>query len=131
MRRVLASAAVGVVLLVAVGTWLLVRAGDDEPAGLTVTWSESEEHPACVYEPGGDTARAAIAIDGSVAVRTTVLITVTAYADENTSDLVGTGTRSVPVEGTVHETVRVTIPVDRPPHLDEDGVAACALDVQH
>ncbi|WP_156391257.1 MULTISPECIES: hypothetical protein [unclassified Nocardioides] len=131
MRRVVTLALAAVAVLAAVTTWWVVRDSDDDDhqdTGLTVTWSETEEHPACVYRPGSDRAEATIAIDGTVADEETVTVTVTAYADENTSDLVGTGTGRAQVDGTVHRSLVVTIPVDRPPHVDEDGVAACALD---
>ncbi|GAA1808580.1 hypothetical protein GCM10009795_062290 [Nocardioides hankookensis] len=129
MKRIVTIVAVAAALLAAVVTSLVVRGSADEPAtGLTVGWGGGEGRPACVYAAGDDSAHATIAIDGSVPHEQSVTITVTAYADENTSDLVGTGTRTVEVDGDVHESVDVTIPVDRPPHVDEDGVAACALD---
>jgi hypothetical protein len=56
-------------------------------------------------------------------------VTVTAYADENTSRAVGSSSRSVRVEGTVHQRLVVTIPVKKAPHIDEDGEAACRLSV--
>ena len=48
-------------------------------------------------------------------------VTVTAYADENTSKPVGSSSRTVQVEGTVDEPLVVTIAVEKAPHVDEDG----------
>jgi hypothetical protein len=123
----------GVLLLAAVvsGT-ALYRSSDDDPAAdptadLVVTWGGSEGHPGCVYDPTTDTVDATITIDGTAPDEVTVRVTVTAYADENTSKAVGSTSRSVQVEGTVHTALVVTIPVEKPPHVGEDDVAACRL----
>ena len=58
-------------------------------------------------------------------------MTVIAYADENTSEPVGSSSRSVQVEGTVHMHIVVTIRVEKNPHVDVDGETACALSVTY
>jgi hypothetical protein len=127
-RRALVFAAV--LLLAAVAGIVYLTRGDDPVRGLSVTWGGSEAHPCCVYDRAAGTVRATIAIDGSVRRSERVTVTVTAYADENTSDAVGSGTRTVAVDGTVHRNVVVTIPVTRSPHLDDDGIVACRLAVR-
>jgi hypothetical protein len=92
-----------------------------------VTWGGSEGHPPCVYDPASQSVEALVTVHHEGQRDDTVSVTVTAYADENTSDLVGTGTGSVDVDDTVTTTLDVTIPVERAPHVDEDGVAACRL----
>ena len=121
-----------VVLLAAVVPAIVIsRSGDDDepgPARLTATWDESEGDPACVYDAGSRSVEVKVVIDGEVPgdpVRMTV--TVAAYADENTSREVGSATDSVQVEGTVHERMLLTFPVERAVHIDEDGVAACRI----
>jgi hypothetical protein len=128
-RRVIVVA--GVVLLAAIGSGTaLYRSSDDHPtAGLTVGWGGSEGHPSCVYDPKDHTVDAKITIEGNAPRADEVTVTVTAYADENTSQPVGSSTRSVHVEGTVHMPLLITIPVEKAPHIDEDGVAACSLSV--
>lgn len=125
-RAVVAGA---VVLVAAAATAVVVARSDsgDDHAGLTVGWGGSEGHPSCIYDSGEGTVDATIAIDGSVSAPETVTVTVTAYADENTSRPVGSGSGSVDVDGTVHTSLVVTMSVARPPHVDEDGVAACSL----
>src|SRR5690349_4765168 len=131
-RRRIVFAAV-VVLLLALGSaaaWYRTR--DDDPAPrLTVTWGGSEGHPACVYDAASRTVVVELKLNGKPTRRGTIRVTVTAYADENTSAAVGSTTRSVPVDGTMHETLALTIPVEKPPHIDEDGVAACRLAVKY
>jgi len=110
----------------------LSGSSDDHPAPvLTVGWGGSEGHPACVYDPKVRTGDAKIAIEGSARRPGKVTVTVTAYADENTSEPVGSSSRSVRVDGTMHLTLVVTIPVEHAPHVDEDGVAACRLAVRY
>jgi hypothetical protein len=121
-----------VVLAVAVAATVLYRGSDDPPpAALTVTWAVSEGHPSCVYDPSGETVACTLTIEGEAPRPDTVTVTVTAYADENTSELVGSGQRTVRVDGTVRERLLVTVPVDRAPHVDEDGETACRLSVDY
>lgn len=133
-RRRLVAVGVGLVLLVVVVGAVLLTSGDDRPgrpaAHLVVGWGGSEGRPACVYDAADRTAVATIAIDGPAPPSGTVTVTVTAYADENTSRPVGSTSRTVRVDGTVHRSVVVSVPVTRAPHVDEDGVAACALAVE-
>ena len=130
-RRVLAL--VGAVLVAVIVVVALPVGRDDGPqaADLTVTWGGSEGNPACIYDEAGQSVEATITIDGEAGDGTAVTITVTAYADENTSRAVGSGTRTVDVEGTVHDSVVVPMPVTKPPFVDIDGVAACGLDVSY
>ncbi len=123
----------GVVLLAAIGAGiaLTLSSDEDETADLTVGWGGSEGHPSCVYDPEGHTADATLTIDGTAPRPVTVTVTVTAYADENTSQPVGSSSRSVQVEGTVHQPLVVTIPVERAPHVDVDGETACSLSVKY
>jgi hypothetical protein len=130
-RRLLVLA--GVVLLAAlVAGTALARGGDDHPtAGLEVGWGGSEGHPSCVYDPADGTAEATITIDGYMPRPKKLTVTVTAYADENTSQPVGSSSRSVRVEGTVHVRLVVTIPVEKPPLVDIDGETACGRSVKY
>jgi hypothetical protein len=124
-RWVVIIACLVVPAAVAVGAALLLS---DSPATrLDVTWGGSEGHPPCVYQAATRNVEAEIVVDYESLRHDTVHVTVTAYADENTSDLVGTGAASVAVHDTMTTTLDVTIPVLRPPHVDEDGVAACRL----
>jgi hypothetical protein len=111
---------------------LAVTAGcgarDEKPtAELKVGWGGSEGHPSCVYDAKDQTVSAKLTIQGSAPRPETVTVTVTAYADENTSDPVGSNTRSVRVDGSVHPPLIVNIPVDGVPHVDIDGETACKL----
>jgi hypothetical protein len=130
-RRVLVVA--GVLLLAVVVSGIALYRSSDEPAtgGLTVGWGGSEGHPCCVYDADVQTVDAELTIDGTAPRDGTVTVTVRAYADENTSKPVGSSSRTVHVEGTVHMPLLVTIAVERAPHVDEDGVAACTLSVQY
>lgn len=125
----------GVVLIAAaVAGTVLYRTSDgegDDPAAvpLTVVWGGSEGHPSCLYHPEEHTVDARIRIDGDASRRHEVTVTVTAYADENTSKPVGSSSRSVQVEGMVSMRFVITIPVEKTPHVDEDGIAACRLAV--
>jgi len=122
------------VLLLAILVYGIVqsRSRHDEPTtGLTVGWGGSEGHPSCVYDSKNHTVDARIAIEGTAPRPDKVTVTVTAYADENTSKPVGSGSRSVNVEGTVHRSVIVTVPVEKPPLVDIDGETACRLSVKY
>ena len=123
----------GVLLLAAIVAGIaLSRSGDDQSiADLTIGWGGSEGHPSCVYDPLDHTVDAKITIDGTAPGAEEVTVTVTAYADENTSKAVGSSSRSVHVEGTVHLPLVVTIAVEREPHVDVDGETACRLSVEY
>lgn len=123
----------GVVLVAAAaGATALYCSGDDEPSpGLTVTWGGSEGNPSCVYDPDAETVDAKLTIDGEAPWPEEVTVTVTAYADENTSKPVGSSSRTVEVEGIVHMSFTVTIPVERAPHVGEDSETACSLSVKY
>ncbi|RNL81096.1 hypothetical protein [Nocardioides marmorisolisilvae] len=126
MRRVL------LVALALSATGLVGACGKSEPpAPLHVTWRESEGHPACVYDAQRRAVTAKLVITGDAGTRKRVAVTVTAYADENTSVPVGSTGGSVPVHGTMHLPVDFTIATTDPPHVDEDGVAACRLSVRY
>ncbi|MDX6232665.1 MAG: hypothetical protein QOH68_1661 [Nocardioidaceae bacterium] len=124
---------VGVMLLaVLVSGIAMARDSDDHPiAGLEVGWGGSEGHPSCVYDPADGTAEATITIDGYTPRPKKVTVTVTAYSDENTSQPVGSSSRSVRVEGTVHDRLVVTVPVEKPPLVDIDGETACGRTVKY
>jgi len=130
-RRWRSAVLVAAVLLVTavVAAWFVLREGDEPGPGLTFGWGGSEGHPSCVYDPKTDSVDATIAIDGTAAEPSSVRITVTAYADENTSEAVGSGSKTVRVEGDVHEHVIVTMSVAKPPEVDIDGETACRLSV--
>lgn len=70
---------------------------------------------------------AAVVVDGEAPEPGEVVVTVTAFLDEDTTTPVGSGTRTVRVDGDVHEELEVTVPVRRAPFVDIDGVAACGL----
>ena len=128
-RRGLVLGGIVLVAAIAAGT-ALVLGGDDEPAAeVTVVWGGSEGHPACVYDPASRTVEVTLLVDGTAPEPDTLTVTVTAYADENTSKEVGSSTRSVDVEGTVHMPLLLTVAVERAPYVDVDGVAACRLEV--
>ena len=112
---------------------VLYRAGDDETPSTrpTVTWGGSDGHQSCVYDPQNGTVRATLAIDGDAGPGRTMAVTVTAYADENTSVPVGSGSRTVRVAGTVHRPVDVTFLVAKAPKVDVDGETACRLAVKY
>lgn len=120
--------AVVVVLVAVVSAIVLSRSDDDEPAaGLTVTWGGGEGDPGCAYNAADQTVDAQVTIDGEAPEPQDVTVTVTAYADENTSRPVGSSTRTVQVDGPVHLALAISIAVTRPPHVDEDGIAACSI----
>lgn len=132
MNRRRVAAVAGVVLLAGIVTGVaLHRTGDDRPAeALRVDWVDSEGHPGCAYDPETRSVEATLIITGTAPASGEVTLTVTAYADENTSRPVGSSSRTVPVTDDLPTTVVVTVPVDRAPHLDDDGIAACSRTVQ-
>ena len=110
----------------------LTRAAVDRPtARPMVGWGGGEGHPSCVYDPANETVDCTLVIDGEEHQHDEVTVTVTAYADENTSQPVGSTSRIVQVKGTLHQRVVVTVPVEKAPHVDEDGETACRLSVEH
>jgi hypothetical protein len=118
-------------LAVLVAGVVLIRAGDDQQrAGLAVSWGGSEGSPSCVHGAKDRTVRAKLAIRGDAGSGRTVAATVTAYADENTSERVGSGSRTVRVDGTAHPPIIVTFPVEKAPKVDIDGETACRLSVR-
>ena len=133
MTRTRVSIVAGFVLLAVLGAGVaLYRAGDDHPpAEFTVGWGGSEGHPSCAYDPEGEAVRATLAIDGDAGPGRTVAVTVTAYADENTSEPVGSGSRTVRVDGPVDRRLVVAFPVDQAPKVDIDGETACRLAVRY
>jgi hypothetical protein len=129
----------GFVLLVVIASGLaLYRAlddpapvGDAPSAGLTVDWGGSEGEPSCSYDPAHQTVEARITIDGTAPRAGELTVSVTAYADENTSRPVGSASRTVEVAGAVHELLLITFPVTKPPHVGEDEETACARSVTY
>jgi hypothetical protein len=130
-RRVIVVAGVLVLAAIVSGTALHRRSDDHPTAGLTVGWGGSEDQPSCVYDPDLRTVGCKIAIEGTASPPKVVTVTITAYADENTSEPVGPSSRSVPVDGTEHLLVLVTVPVDKAPHVDEDGETSCRISVKY
>jgi len=124
VRRVLALALVAAPFAAGCGH-------SDPPAPLHVTWRETEGHPGCVYDTASRTVVVKLIVTGAAGKRDSVRVTVTAYADENTSEPVGSTSRDVPVHGSMHAPVDLRIPVERAPHIDEDGIAACRLAVRY
>jgi hypothetical protein len=106
-------------------------ADEQRPNTLTVTWGGSEGHPSCVFDTKGETVRATLAIEGDAGPGRTVAATVTAYADENTSEPVGSGSRTVRVDGPVNRRLVVAFPVEKRPKVDIDGETACRLAVRY
>lgn len=127
-RRRQAVAVVGLVALLGVivaGTVVSFTHTGHGPAEISVEWGDGEGHPGCVYDEGSQTVEARLTIHGTAPQTQPVTVTVIAYADENTSDPVGSKAETVQVEGDVHEILTITVAVDRAPKVDEDGVAAC------
>jgi hypothetical protein len=124
----------GVALLAAFAAGALVGCGTGEDAPttdpVTVTWAGTEDGPACRYDKASGRVEVALSVTGTAPAPEELSVTVTAYADENTSRPVGSTTRAVAVDGATDETLRLTIEVERPPHVGEDDVAACSLDVR-
>lgn len=121
--------AVGLLLIavVVIGS-VAYRVDESQPAAdLTVGWGGSEGHPSCVYDATNRTVEATLTVQGTAPSRTKMSVTVTAYADENTSRPVGSTTRTVPAEHTVHRQLVIPIQVRNPPHVGEDGETACTL----
>jgi len=84
----------------------------------------------CRYDAAAKTVGARPLVVDGTAPHGVVTVTVTAYADENTSDPVGSETQTWRGSRAHHRRVVITIPVTRPPHVDEDGEGACRLDVE-
>lgn len=105
-------------LLVAVLA-LVGCSGDPGADEAPVTWGES---PACVSYP--DVGRVGVTLEATGGIGSRV--TVTAYADEDTTEPVGSGVTTVTETGTVE----MVFDVSAPPFVDADGEAACTLDVQ-
>ena len=106
-------------LLLAAGLVAAGLAGCGEPASpeLTVTWGES---PACVSYP--DVGKVGVSLEASGEGEASVKVT--AYADEDTTRPVGSGTLTVTAAGPAELVFDVT----EPPYVDVDGVAACSID---
>lgn len=127
------AAAASVALLGVVGLVLAFTSSTTPPpppADVAVTWAAEEERPACRYDEATSTVTVTLDVVGTTEERRIVDITVTAYADENTSDAVGSVSSALPVVGTIDTTLTLTFDVRRPPHVDIDGVAACSLQVR-
>lgn len=129
-RLVLLSVVVLLLVGGAIGV-ALSRDGDDHrtdpPAGLlTVTWGGTDGR-GCTYDSASGTVVATLLVTGSPPRGDEPVLTVTAFADENTSRPVGSTSRSL--DAATPSPLVLTIPVDRAPHVDEDGVAACSMAV--
>lgn len=92
--------------------------GEPAPPELTVTWGES---PACVSYP--DVGKVGVTLEATGVGEASVKVT--AYADEDTTRSVGSGTLTVTEAGPAE----LVFGVSEPPYVDVDGVAACSLDV--
>lgn len=119
-------------LLVAVVLGVALVRDDEDPADppglLTVAWGGGTEGRAggCVYDPATGTVEATLLVSGFPRGDEAIL-TVTAFADENTSRPVGSTSRAL--DASTPSPLVLSIPVDAAPHLDEDGVAACSMAV--
>jgi hypothetical protein len=133
--RVLAVAAgvAAIALAAVVVAWVVTSPGDyaAPDRGLKVDWGTGDARPGCVYDPASQTVEAALTITGESSRPQEVTVIVTAYADENTSQPVGSNSTSARVDGPVDTVLRVTIPVDSAPHVGEDDVAACGREVKY
>ena len=100
-------------------------------AGLTIGWGGSEGHPCCVYDPDDHT------VDAELHDRTH-----SPPGRHGDGDCHGVRRREhlqagrieQPLRGrrrTVQVPLRVAIAVEKAPHVDEDGVAACTLSVKY
>lgn len=111
------------VLTVLLGGALLQGCSDTE--GTKVGWGGREGQPSCVYDAAASTVDCLIAVtlpdDGSVTVE------VTAFADENTSEPVGSERVTVESDRAGRQLVHVLVEVDGEPHVDIDGETACTL----
>lgn len=133
-RRVIVVAGVVLLAAIVVAVALSRDSDDDGPTPRpSVGWQTSEGQPACVYDPEDRTVDCTIGVEGNADGddKATATFTVTAYADENTSKEVGSSSESVDVEGSEFRSVVVTIPVEKAPHVDEDGETACRLSVTY
>lgn len=130
-RRVILVAGVALLAVGVLGVAVYRSNDNHPPAGLTVGWGGSEGHPSCVYDPTVQTVEAKITIEGSALRADKLTVTVTAYSDENTTKPVGSGRRSVRVEGTVHKLLLVAFPVVKPPLIDIDGETVCGRTVKY
>ena len=116
-----------IVFAAAIAWWVVTKSGDDPAKPLTVMWASTADTTACVASSDGSTVTARFRVSGAVTEPDVVTITVTAHADENTSQPIGTATQSVPVSGDVDQIVLVPIKVDGVPHPGEDGGTACSV----
>jgi hypothetical protein len=107
-----------------------VTSSDGDPADLIVSWGGGEGRPSCAYDAAAGTVEALLVIRGEAPPGDSLSVTVTAYADENTSQRVGAVRQVVPVSGPVDGSLTVTVPVQQAPHVGEDDEAACRLDVE-
>lgn len=96
---------------------VLAGCGEPAPSELTVTWGES---PACVSYP--DVGKVGVTLEATGAGEASVRVT--AYADEDTTRPVGSGTVTVTEAGPAELVFDVT----EPPYVDVDGVAACSIE---
>lgn len=109
----------GSLLLLAVLVPGLAACSEDPAAEeLTVTWGES---PACVSYP--DVGKVGVTLEATGVGEATARVT--AYADEDTTQPVGSGTVAVTEAGPTE----LIFEVSAPPYVDVDGVAACSIDV--
>ena len=95
----------------------LAGCGEPAPPELTVSWGES---PACVSYP--DVGKVGVTLEASGVGEASVKVT--AYADEDTTRSVGSGTLTVTEAGPAE----LVFAVREPPYVDVDGVAACSID---
>lgn len=106
------------------------RAQEPAPTGTpTVTWGAPEGEASCVWHPARREVAAMLRVTGTDLAVADLTVTVTAHADENTSQPVGSAHRTIPVAGTVDRTLRLVVRVTAEPYVDIDGVAACSLAV--
>jgi len=128
-RRRLVVVFAAIVLVAAVVVGAVRQRSDDDAAraDLTIGWGGSEGRPSCVYDPKDHTVAAKILVSGHASTDHTVTVTVTAYADENTTQPVGSTSRRIRVHGDMHSRLVLTIEVLKAPHIGEDGETACGL----
>ena len=116
--------------VVAAGIALYWVQRDDAAAKpLTVQWESVGDTTACVADRDRGIVTARLRISGTVNEPDVVTVTVTAHADENTSQPIGSTRKDVSVSGDVDEVVLVPIAVDGEPHRGEDGGTACSITV--
>jgi hypothetical protein len=97
---------------------------------LKVAFYTSNALPWCSYDAPTKTVTAQLTIDGFAPKKKTVSLVVTAYADENTSQPVGSKSTFVKLDGTVHQELTVKFQVAKPPQVGEDNVAACGRELK-